>query len=142
MRFDRTQKLICLPTLLLLLTFTVTAVGQEAGNRVLNTSGQGTIKLGKEQFKLHAVVAKLFEDGKVEFNLVTDMTVFVSGTWVRATDSANDIDIKITGNVVGGNLEGGGKLSFSEDQKSIRALKLNVVNKTSKKVIQVDFTAK
>jgi len=142
MRFDRTQKSICLPTLLLLLTLVVTAAGQESGARVLNTGGEGTIKLGKEEFKLHAVVAKLFDDGKVEFNLITDMTVFVSGTWAGGPDAAKEIDIKISGNVVGGNLEGGGKLSFSEDQKSIRALKLNVVNKTSKKVIQVDFTAK
>ena len=142
MRFDRTQKSICLPTLLLLLTLGVTAAGQESGARVLNTGGEGTIKLGKEEFKLHAVIAKLFDDGKVEFNLITDMTVFVSGTWAGGPDAAKEIDIKISGNVVGGNLEGGGKLSFSEDQKSIRALKLNVVNKTSKKVIQVDFTAK
>src|SRR5688500_413818 len=142
MRFDRTQKLIYLPTLLLLLTLVVTAAGQESGSRVLNTGGEGTIKLGKEEFKLHAVVATLFDDGKVEFNLITDMTVFVSGTWAGGPDAAKEIDIKISGNVVGGNLEGGGKLSFSEDQKSISALKLNVVNKTSKRVIQVDFTAK
>ena len=142
MRFYRAQTLICLPTLLLLLTLIVTAVGQESGARVLSTGGEGTIKLGKEEFKLHAVVAKLFEDGKVEFNLITDMTIFVSGTWAGGPDAAKEIDIKISGNVVGGNLEGGGKMSFSEDQKSIRALKLNVVNKTSRRAIQVDFTAK
>jgi len=142
MRFYRTQKSICLPALLLLLTLIVTTAGQESGARVLNTGGEGTIKLGKEEFKLHAVVAKLFDDGKVEFNLITDMTVFVSGTWAGGPDAAKEIDIKISGNVVGGNLEGGGKLSFSEDQKSIRALKLNVVNKTSRRAIQVDFTAK
>ncbi|HKO63345.1 MAG TPA: hypothetical protein VJV03_19430 [Pyrinomonadaceae bacterium] len=120
----------------------MSAVGQESGARVVTTGGQGTIKLGKEEFKLHAVVVKLFEDGKAEFHLITDMTVFVSGTWARGSDGAKGIDIKITGNVVGGNMEGGGKLSFSEDLKSVRSLKLNVVNKTSRRAIQVDFTAK
>ena len=48
---------------------------------VVSASGEGTIKLGKEEFKLNAVVAKGFQDGKIEINLVSDITIFITGTW-------------------------------------------------------------
>jgi hypothetical protein len=129
-------------SIFLLLASAVTAVSQQPASLVASASGEGTIKLGKEEFKIHAVVVKLFEDGKAELNLITDITVFISGTWSRADDAAKDIDLKITGNSIGGNLEGGGKLYLTEDRKSIRGLKLEVLNKTSRKVIKADFVAK
>lgn len=130
------------PVLLMLLAFVVTAIGQEpAPSLVGSATGEGTIKLGKEEFKLSAIVVKLFEGGKAEFHLVTDITVFANGTWSRASDDSREIDLKITGNVAAGNMEGGGKLFLTED-KSIKGLKLQVLNKSSRKVIKVDFTAK
>ena len=129
-------------SIFLLLAPVVTAVSQQSASLVASASGEGTIKLGKEEFKIHAVVVKLFEDGKAELNLITDITVFISGTWSRADDAAKDIDLKITGNSTRGNLEGGGKLYLTEDRKSISGLKLEVLNKTSRKVIKADFVAK
>jgi len=129
-------------SIFLLLAPVVTAVSQQSASLVASASGEGTIKLGKEEFKIHAVVVKLFEDGKAELNLITDITVFISGTWSRADDAAKDIDLKITGNSIRGNLEGGGKLYLTEDRKSISGLKLEVLNKTSRKVIKADFVAK
>jgi len=109
---------------------------------VVSANGQGKIKLGKEAFNLNAVVVKGFQDGKVEINLVTDITVFISGSWSRANENDKTIDLKITGNSMSGNLEGGGKLFLSDDRKSIAALKLQVTNKMTKKIITADFTAK
>ena len=109
---------------------------------VVSANGQGKIKLGKEEFNLNAVVVKGFQDGKVEINLVTDITVFISGSWSRANENDKTIDLKITGNSMSGNLEGGGKLFLSDDRKSITALKLQVTNKMTKKIITADFTAK
>ncbi len=142
MRIDRTQKAIALSVFLLLLTFCVSAAGQEPASLVASASGEGTITLGKEEFKLHAVVVKLFEGGKAEFNLITDITVFVTGTWTRGGEAAKEIDLKITGNIVADSMDGGGKLFLTEDRKSFTGLKLQAVNKTSKKVIKIDFTAK
>lgn len=130
------------PVIFLWLALVVTAVGQEpAASLVGSASGEGTIKLGKEEFKLNAIVVKLFEGGKAEFHLVTDITVFANGTWSRASDDALEIDLKITGNVAAGNMEGSGKLFLTQD-KSIKGLKVQVLNKSSRKVIKVDFTAK
>ncbi len=127
---------------MVLLTLPGIAGGQQLKSLVASANGEGTIKLGKEQFKLYAVVVKLFEDGKAEINLVTDITIFVSGTWSRGDDATNVIDLKLTGNVSAGNLDGGGKLFLSEDRKSITGLKLEVLNKTTRKIITADFTAK
>jgi len=108
---------------------------------VATANGEGKIKLGKEEFKLNAVVVKGFQDGKIEINLVSDITIFISGAWSRANENDKTIDLKITGGSVSGNLEGGGKLILSDDRK-ISSLKLQVVNKTTRKTITAEFSAK
>ena len=109
---------------------------------VVSANGEGKVKLGKEEFKLNAVVVKGFQDGKIEINLVTDITAFISGTWSRANETDKTIDVKVTGGSNSGNLEGGGKIILTDDRKSIASLKLQVVNKITKKTISADFVAK
>jgi len=109
---------------------------------VASAKGEGTIKLGKEEYKLNAVVVKLFSDGKAELNLITDITVFITGNWSRSSETAKSIDLKITSSVTGGNLDGGGKIFLTDDRKSISGLKLQLVSKASRKTITADFVAK
>src|SRR5215468_7224193 len=109
---------------------------------VASAKGEGTIKLGKEEYKLNAVVVKLFADGKAELNLITDITVFITGTWSRENENAKSIDLKITSSVTGGNLDGGGKILLTDDRKSISGLNLKVVSKVTHKTITADFVAK
>jgi hypothetical protein len=109
---------------------------------VASAKGEGTIKLGKEEYKLNAVVVKLFADGKAELNLITDITVFITGTWSRENETAKTIDLKITSSVTGGNLDGGGKIFLTDDRKSISGLKLQVMSKVSRKTIIAEFVAK
>lgn len=130
-------------TVCALLVFAGVASAQDPQpSLVFSANGEGKIKLGKEEFKLNAVVVKGFQDGKAEINLVSDITVFISGAWSRANETDKTIDLKITGGSVSGNLEGGGKLTLSDDRKSITSLKLQVVNKITRKTIIADFTAK
>jgi len=117
-------------------------VAQQPKSLMATANGEGSIKFGKEEFKIYSVVIKCFEDGKAEISLVTDITVFVSGTWSRADDRSNEISLKITGGSVSGNLDGGGKLLLTADRKSITGLNLQVVNHATKKVIKADFVAK
>lgn len=109
---------------------------------VASAKGEGTIKLGREEYKLNAVVVKLFSDGKAELNLITDITVFITGNWSRSSETAKSIDLKITSSVTGGNLDGGGKIFLTDDRKSISGLKLQVLSKTSRKTITAEFVAK
>ena len=118
------------------------AAAQQPASLVTSASGEGKIKLGREEFKLNGVVVKLFEDGKAELNLISDITVFIAGTWSRPPDDDRSIDLKITGNVTAKNLTGGGKILLTEDRKSIAAMKLQVFNKVSRKNITADFVTK
>jgi hypothetical protein len=133
---------IAISILLMLLALAGIAGGQQPKALVASADGDGTIKLGKEEFKIYAVVVKLFEDGKAEINLVTDITVFVQGTWSSGNDVQKGIDLHITGNVAAGNLEGSGKIFLRDDRKSIASLNLEVLNKGTKKTIKANFTAK
>jgi len=142
MRINPSRTWIAVFMFLLMLTFAGVAEAQQPKSLVATANGAGTIKFGKEEFKIHAVVVKLFEDGKAEISLVTDITVFVSGAWSRADDASKEIALKITGGSVSGNLDGGGKLLLTDDRKSIAGLNLQVVNQTTKKVIKADFVAK
>lgn len=142
MRINPNRTLIAVILFLMMLTFTGAAVAQQPKSLVATANGEGSIKFGKEEFKVYAVVVKLFEDSKAEISLVTDITVFVNGTWSRTDDASKEINIKVTGGSVGGNLDGGGKLLLTDDRKSIAGLNLQVVNQTTKKVIKADFVAK
>src|SRR4030095_2409605 len=128
--------------LLALLTLPGIAGAQQPKSLVADAKGEGTIRLGKEKFKIHAVVVKLFEDGKAEINLVTDITVFITGTWSRGDDADKAISLTITGSVTPGNRDGTGKLFLGDDRKSITGLKLEVTNKATGKTISADFVAK
>jgi hypothetical protein len=129
-------------TIILSLLMLAPVAGQTPKSLVASANGEGTLKLGSEEFKVNAVVVKLFEDGKAEFNLLTDISVFIQGTWSRGTDAGKEIEIQITGTVTTANLTGGGKLFLGEDRKSIAGLKLEFQNKMTKKIIKVDFVAK
>ena len=117
MRIHSKPGVIYIFTVLMLFTVSAIAMGQENKSLVTTAKGEGAIRFGQEQFKIHSVVVKLFEDGKAEINL-------------------------ITGTVTEGRLEGGGKLFLSDDRKSIKSLNLEVVNKLTKNTIKVDFLTK
>jgi len=142
MQINRNHQRLAFLGLGLILALAGVAAGQENKSLVATANGEGTIKLGKEEFKIYTVVVKLFEDNKAEFNLVSDISIFVHGTWSRGSEADKSIDIKITGGSVDGNLDGGGKLLLKDDRRSIAGLNFQVVNKTTKKPITVDFVAK
>jgi hypothetical protein len=142
MQTNRNRSRIAFLVLVTMLTFAVISVGQDDKSLVASANGQGTIKLGKEEFKVYAVVVKLFEDNKAEINIVSDISIFVNGTWSRGSDADKSIDLKISGGSVNGNLDGGGKLLLKDDRKAIAGLNLQILNKGTKKLIKVDFVAK
>ena len=131
---------IAISILLTLLALPAIAGAQQPKSLVASAKGEGTIRLGNEEFKIHAVTVKLFEDGKAEINLVTDITVFLAGTWSHGDDAEQAIHLKITGNSMSS--EGVGELFLSEGRKSIAGLKLEVRNKTTKRIVKADFVAK
>ena len=140
--FIRKRLAIASMALCVAMTFPALAADDPPASLVASAKGEGTIKLGKEEFKLNAVVVKLFADGKAELNLITDITVFITGTWSRANETDKSIDLKITSSVTGGNLDGGGKLFLTDDRKAISGLKLEMVSKTTRRTVTAEFVAK
>lgn len=136
---------------LLVLLFAMPALPQqqqpaEPKSVVAHANGTGTIKLGDEVFKVTAVVAKLFENGKIEISIISDITIFMSGTWTRSADSANSIKLKITAGAAGSGVDASGDLNLREDsqgeQKAIDNISLQGESKTTHQVVSLDFKAK
>jgi len=113
---------------------------QEQKSRVASGNGEGTLKIGREKFKVYSVIAKLIEGGDAEITLISDITIFLSGTW--AGSPQNGLDVQITGGATKGGVEGGGKLFLRDEGKSVASLKLQLVNRSLKRNIDVNFVAK
>ena len=114
---------------------------QEIQYRLAHANGQGTLKVGQEQFKVTAVVVKLLDDRKAELTLISDITIFISGTWSQNGESQEEFDLQITGGASPGGLEGGGKLTLGKDTKDLKLI-LKGKSTTTKKNIEVYFVSK
>jgi hypothetical protein len=118
-------------------------VAQQPKSLLATAEGEGTLRVGQEQFKVNTVIVKLLEDSRAEITLVSDITIFVSGTWSKSGKTQNEIALEITGGAAGSNLSGNGKLLLREDNdKSIKSLTLQGTHKTTKRNIELNFVAK
>ena len=88
------------------------------------------------------MVVKLLEDGKAEITLVSDITIFVSGTWSGNLDTQEKIGLVITGTASSSGLEGDGKLLLRDDKKTVATLELRAFKRQPKRNIAVTFTGK
>jgi hypothetical protein len=134
---------LCILSLLL----AVTASAQDNKSIVAHANGDGTLKIGDEKFKVSTVVIKLFEDSKAEINLVSDITIFVSGTWSWKDDSKQVINLKISGGATGGGVEATGELflrdsSDTGQRRAIDRVSLDGTSKTSHRGMTLNFQAK
>ena len=113
---------------------------QDSESIVAHANGNGLLKYGDEEFKVTAVVIKLFKDGKAEINLLSELTIFVSGTWTRETDSKN-INLKITGGATGGGVEASGELTLRGESRQIDRVSLQGESKTTHRKVSLNFQA-
>jgi len=127
-------------TLLTLIAMPSLASPQGLTSLLATANGNGTLTVGREEFKVTAVVVKLKDDGTAEITVVTDLQLLVTGTWSNAADSGEGIDLKITGGATA-NIQGSGKLLLRPDGKSIASLKIDGMSPTAKRKIQLNFIA-
>jgi hypothetical protein len=133
--------IIWLAPLLLLSTVPGWTTRQEQG-REMSANGKGTIRVGQREFKVSAVVIKLLEDGKAEIILVSDITFFLKGSWSQKDKVDNDIDLKITGTITEGGVEGNGKVLLRNDGSAIAKLTLEGSSNTRRTEVKVLFVAR
>ena len=93
-------------------------------------------------FRSNSVIVKLIEDRKAEITLVSDITVFLNGTWSNHGSSQEEFDLEVTGGANPGGLQGRGKVFLSSDGKSVARLSLKGQSRTSKRPVEATFTAK
>lgn len=118
-----------------------TSLAQDGGSRLAHANGEGTLKLGQEQFKVNGVVVKLLDDGKAEITLIADITVFVTGTWAQSAGSKQDFDLTFTDATSRGGLDGTGKLTLGPDNSGLR-LTVKGKSRATKKPIDLKFVGK
>lgn len=118
------------------------ALAQEKEPRLAHAKGAGTLKVGDETFKISAVVVKLIDDRTAEVTLISDITVFVSGTWSNHAGSQQEFDLELTGGASPGGLQGSGTVILGSDGKSVVRLKLKGVSRTTKRPFEADFEGK
>lgn len=129
----------------LLLMLGATFVGSQAQDnqsRLAVASGQGTLRVGEERFKINSVIVKLIDDRKAEITLVSDITVFLTGTWSNHGESQEEVDLEVTGGASPGGMEARGKVFLTSDGKSVTRLSLKGVSRTSKRPLEANFTSK
>src|SRR5262249_38534904 len=103
-----------------------------------SANGKGTIKVGQEQFALYTVVLKLKEGGDADITLVSDITLFFSGSWSN-NDNDKSIDLKISGGAARSGIQGTGKVFLRDDGKSIARLTMEGSNRN--RTVTVSFVA-
>lgn len=118
------------------------ALAQEKEVRLAQAKGAGTLKVGDETFKVSAVVVKLIDDRTAEITLISDITVFVSGTWSSHAGSQQEFDLELTSGASGGGLHGSGTVILGSDGKSVVRLNIKGVSRTTKRPFEANFEAK
>jgi hypothetical protein len=82
------------------------------------------------------------DDRRAEITLVSEITIFLNGTWSSHTDSQQEVDLEVTGGANPGSLEGRGKVFLSSDGKAVTKLSLKGASRTSKRAIEANFEGK
>ena len=113
---------------------------QDSESIVAHAKGNGLLKYGDEEFKITSVVIKLFKDGKAEINLISELIIFVSGTWSRDGNSPKII-LKITGGATGSGVEASGELTLRGESRSIDRVSLQGKSKTTHRNVSLNFQA-
>ena len=118
---------------------------QESESIVAHAKGNGLLKYGDEEFKVTSVVIKLYKDGKAEINLISELIIFVSGTWSRDSNSSKII-LKITRGATGGGVEASGELTLrgesrSGESRSVDHVFLAGQSKTTQRKVTLNFQA-
>jgi hypothetical protein len=136
-----TRKVILLCLCLTLAAPSAIAFNQ-AKSKVASANGSGTLKVGSEEFKVTSIVVKLFEDGKAEINIISEITIFITGKWSRKDANSNEIDLNVSGGEASGTFDGQGKLFLKmKNEKVIDKMTLEGQGRLSQRKVTLNFVA-
>lgn len=84
--------------------------------------GRGSIVSTVDERSFSAVLAVLRPNGEAVITLFSDLQLQAQGTWSANASSPDEIQLKITGGELNGNISGTGKLLLSDDRTSLKEM--------------------
>jgi hypothetical protein len=128
-------------TIAFALSLSSIALAQKITSLTTSAKGKGTISISNiDKHQISSVLVILKENGEADLTLYADLQLSAQGTWSIGKSLEEGINLKITGGVVSGNLNGTGKLFLRKDGKSIDKLNIEATTAGESKVT-VDFVA-
>ena len=104
----------------------VSAQSQESESLIIKAKGHGKLSLVVDERKITSALVVLRQNGTALITVTADLLLQAEGTWKAAASSPEEIDLKITGGAVKGEVIGAGKLLLTEDRKSMKELTINL----------------
>ena len=104
----------------------VSAQSQDFEPLIITAKGHGKLSLAVDERKITSALVVLRPNGTVLITVTADLLLQADGTWKATASSPEEIDLKITGGAVKGEVIGSGKLLLTEDRKSMKELTINL----------------
>ena len=104
----------------------VAAQTQESETLIIKAKGHGKMTSVVDDRKITSSLVVLRPDGTALITITADILLQAQGTWKATAASPQEIDLKITGGAVKGEVIGSGKLLLTGDRKSIKELTVDV----------------
>ena len=104
----------------------VSTQSQESQSLILKAKGQGLITSDVEKRKVTSALVVLRQNGTVTITVTAELQLQAQGTWNASDSSPEEINLRITGGVLKGEMTGSGKLLLTSDRKSFKELTINV----------------
>ena len=104
----------------------VSAQSEESESLIITAKGHGKLSSVVDERKITAALVVLRQNGTALITVTADLLLQAEGTWKVSASSAQEIDLKIIGGAVKGEVIGSGKLLLTGDRKSMKELTINL----------------
>ena len=118
----------------------VSAQSGESDPLIISAKGHGKLSSVIDERKITSALVVLRQNGTVLLTVTADLMLQAEGTWKATASSPEEIDLKIIGGAVKGEVIGSGKLLLTEDRKSMKELTINLTSSDGQE-ISVTFVA-
>lgn len=104
----------------------VSAQTQESESLIIKAKGHGKLISVVDDRKISSALVVLRQNGTALITVTADLLLQAEGTWKASASSPQEIDLKITGGAVKGEVIGSGKLLLTSDRKSMKELTVDL----------------
>ena len=104
----------------------VSAQTRESEPLIIKAKGHGKMISVVDDRKITSALVVLRPDGTALITVTAEVLLQAQGTWKATAGSPREIDLKITGGAVQGEVIGSGKLLLTGDRKSMKELTVDL----------------